>query len=634
MPPTSVQGQQSFGYYPSEPSPSTQQGHFTSHPSEMQPFYGPMQPYQPGPQHQHCVPEQQPMYTTQPMVNMHQMAAANAFRGSMNMTPIASPQPSHLKPGFVMQQGSPAMMPLNARFVGPEFYGLPSTPPLSSSGSSISSPPSTNEAIQTPVNEGFFSFDKVEGVKEGCEGDVHTEILANPDLSRSDSPPMTPGKCAAPMADESFCLLGGGNQEKARLTGRSVFIQPPTLTAGQNPEFLSTDSSCPSLSPSPSPVSSEFAQSQSGLHTEPSSAHFCDPRQLTVEPSANSTASDLPALPTLSCNEEKPKVVVGSDAVTLPVHENSPPSFTSSSSAEDPLTTLPTFDSFDDLDSEDEFRNHLVDFPSGNTIYMGDKRQRVGQYSPDEEEYLSDPGLEDSFERDLALSGLPYMDKPGVEIESEADESADEGKMKKRSSTRKSSKKTGPAESDSMGKKTQTSANKADDSQEPHTTTQQPTSQQCQNSDASASSATSDVPSAPVSVNRRGRKQSLTDDPSKTFVCTLCSRRFRRQEHLKRHYRSLHTTDKPFECNECGKKFSRSDNLAQHARTHGGGSILMGVIDANESMAQPSYSGGNPLGTVLYDAANPPTGKSTSETSDGAPSDRRAAKKRKREETA
>lgn len=74
---------------------------------------------------------------------------------------------------------------------------------------------------------------------------------------------------------------------------------------------------------------------------------------------------------------------------------------------------------------------------------------------------------------------------------------------------------------------------------------------------------------------RRGRKQSLTVDPSKTFVCHLCTRRFRRQEHLKRHFRSLHTKDKPFSCNECGKKFSRSDNLSQHARTHG---QVLGVV--------------------------------------------------------
>lgn len=89
----------------------------------------------------------------------------------------------------------------------------------------------------------------------------------------------------------------------------------------------------------------------------------------------------------------------------------------------------------------------------------------------------------------------------------------------------------------------------------------------------SSSESSSPAPTAapaPI-LYRRGRKPSpLTDptDATKTFVCTHCSRRFRRQEHLKRHFRSLHTHEKPFECGECGKTFSRSDNLAQHARTH------------------------------------------------------------------
>lgn len=67
---------------------------------------------------------------------------------------------------------------------------------------------------------------------------------------------------------------------------------------------------------------------------------------------------------------------------------------------------------------------------------------------------------------------------------------------------------------------------------------------------------------------RRGRKPSLVFDASKTFVCHYCQRRFKRQEHLKRHFRSLHTNEKPFDCTLCGKKFSRSDNLAQHIKTH------------------------------------------------------------------
>ena len=373
-----------------------------------------------------------------------------------------------------------------------------------------------------------------------------------------------------------------------------MFIQPSSLSATQ-PEMLSVDGSCPSLSPSPSPVSSSFGHSG----VEHAHAHFCDPRQLTVESAVEPNASDLPALPTLSSNEEEPKVVVGSAAVTLPV-ANSPPSFTSSTTSEDPVDSLPTFDSFADLDSEDECVNPLVDFPSGNTFYMGDKRQRIGPYALDDEEYLSEQ-LDDSVEQEVALSGLPFFDR----AESDGQDSdADETKPKKRS--RKSTKKAdnGPA-----SKKVQPQM---------ESTPSDPTPRQ--NSDAGLSSS-SEAPSAPVSVNRRGRKQSLTDDPSKTFVCTLCSRRFRRQEHLKRHYRSLHTEEKPFECTECGKKFSRSDNLAQHARTHGANSVVMDVIDTSE-------------GAPSYDVSPMPVMYETPETKSEDGSDKRPGKKRKRESAA
>lgn len=82
---------------------------------------------------------------------------------------------------------------------------------------------------------------------------------------------------------------------------------------------------------------------------------------------------------------------------------------------------------------------------------------------------------------------------------------------------------------------------------------------------------------------RRGRKPSLAYDATKQFVCTYCSRRFRRQEHLKRHFRSLHTNEKPFDCELCGKKFSRSDNLAQHVKTHGN-EERMEFAESNEEM--------------------------------------------------
>lgn len=74
------------------------------------------------------------------------------------------------------------------------------------------------------------------------------------------------------------------------------------------------------------------------------------------------------------------------------------------------------------------------------------------------------------------------------------------------------------------------------------------------------------------SKNRtRGRKENKEadlNDETKIYLCNYCSRRFKRHEHLKRHFRSLHTFEKPFDCPKCNKKFSRSDNLQQHLKIH------------------------------------------------------------------
>ncbi|KAH3901632.1 C2H2-type zinc finger protein SCDLUD_001398 [Saccharomycodes ludwigii] len=64
----------------------------------------------------------------------------------------------------------------------------------------------------------------------------------------------------------------------------------------------------------------------------------------------------------------------------------------------------------------------------------------------------------------------------------------------------------------------------------------------------------------------RGRKP--VEDPDKHYACDYCERKFKRQEHLKRHVRSLHMGEKPYECSTCHKRFSRSDNLTQHTKTH------------------------------------------------------------------
>lgn len=67
---------------------------------------------------------------------------------------------------------------------------------------------------------------------------------------------------------------------------------------------------------------------------------------------------------------------------------------------------------------------------------------------------------------------------------------------------------------------------------------------------------------------RKENKQADMVDQSKIYLCNYCSRRFKRQEHLKRHFRSLHTFEKPYDCTICNKKFSRSDNLNQHLKIH------------------------------------------------------------------
>lgn len=367
------------------------------------------------------------------------------------------------------------------------------------------------------------------------------------------------------------------------------------MTASQASDMLSANS-CPSLSPSPSPVPSDVLAHSQGLTVESAGASFCDPRQLTVEASANvPTPQALPPLPTLSCDEEEPRAVMGSASVTLPVNENPAPSFTSSV---DPLSSLPTFDSFSDLDSDDEL-NRLVDFHPGssNAVYLGGKRQRVHHYIAEDDGFLSEHSLDDSDDNEAFVPSLPSLDwtetpesQAEVEEEEAEEEPVEEEVKTKKRNNRKSSRKC---------------------TDEEHV-------KKSVSMDTPGSADNSDSEPAPVSINRRGRKQSLTEDPSKTFVCTLCSRRFRRQEHLKRHYRSLHTQDKPFECHECGKKFSRSDNLAQHARTHAGGSVVMGVLDPSEVAAYEEENGG--MG-VMYDDA-----QSGSESPD-----RRQMKKRKRD---
>lgn len=97
--------------------------------------------------------------------------------GPAVMTPTASPQPMSHKPAILLE---------NELYENSYF---PSTPPLSTSGSTIGSP-SACEVLQTPMNPMFSGLDGIDGFKEALEP-VETAVL---DWSNCGSPPMTPGK--------------------------------------------------------------------------------------------------------------------------------------------------------------------------------------------------------------------------------------------------------------------------------------------------------------------------------------------------------------------------------------------------------------------------------------------------------
>jgi len=359
--------------------------------------------------------------------------------------------------------------------------------------------------------------------------------------------------------------------------------------------------SCPSLSPSPSPLPrTSFAETEN---------NFCDPRNLTV-----STSSELPCLPTLAPSDEEHKFVLKGESQATRAESTQPFDFTG----------LPTFEPLFELDSEDDFAG-LVQFPStDNAQFLGNKRQRTDLVPFTPEDDISDSSFTD-FEDELVVHGLPLTP-------CDSDFSCCDDMSTAQMQSSKRSKRANSVSDAGTDYQSQ-----ADDNQ---TQSNQQHSGHSANTPENAGSSSDEAGTSAAPVSRRGRKQSLTEDPSKTFVCTLCSRRFRRQEHLKRHYRSLHTHDKPFECTDCGKKFSRSDNLSQHQRTHGTGAVVMGVLDGSELLRQSEvgYDNQDPamLGAILYKAAAEISSSSSGSDYDNMESpinmDKKMRNKRKRDE--
>ena len=370
-------------------------------------------------------------------------------------------------------------------------------------------------------------------------------------------------------------------------------------------KLLSFASGC--TSPALSPASPE-----SQISAQPV-AEFVNLRDLTsgaLEVAVTASVQQFPPLPTLSTEDEEHRFALAATLPVTPAHEIIDP-FSA------PSSENPSFESSfcSDLDSEDEFS--FVTFADAEVSYRSEKRQKLS--TVEEEDFLSVHSF-GSFDEEEAQAGLP---SPPASSCSDDCCSHDSHSMSHGSED---------FDFQSFTESDGHVHNHADGQKASSTGSQSQAGSNDDNTNASESGTPGQ--SSQPSTNRRGRKQSLTEDPSKTFVCTLCSRRFRRQEHLKRHYRSLHTQDKPFECNECGKKFSRSDNLAQHARTHGSGAIIMGVLE-NGEIQTTQYD--EEMGHVLYEAAQR-AALATSSSSSGSESSsstdsKRAMKKRKRDES-
>ncbi|KAL0938992.1 zinc finger protein [Colletotrichum truncatum] len=522
-------GQAPFLYYRPEPKPDTSRhrGHFSQQPN--MPQHMAMYPMVP------TLPST-PIYSRPNSSCSQPMGPTLYSNGPTTMTPVASPQPMSNKPAIMLE----------TEICDADGIYYPSTPPLSTSGSAISSPNNSCELLQTPMNpmfSGLEGFDGLDSFKETLEVPENLAV----DWSSCGSPPMTP------------------------VYLQNQVGQVPSLSTNTS-DLLST-ASCPSLSPSPSPYARSVASEQD--------LDFCDPRNLTVAAAAPNTSNPTlaPEYSAFVLSDELRGEVSAKTPVTAPSHQ------TFDFNPAIPHG-LPAFEDLSDLESEDDFVNGLVNLGDATAIEVRRPRACTGS-SVVSLGHASFIGGEEDFIFGEAEASAACFPSPTASCSDSDCHQDKRRRVVKKEST--------PAMTSAAGSSQAANSDKQSNSQ-------------AAASDVSSSSD-SESPSAPLPapVNRRGRKQSLTEDPSKTFVCELCNRRFRRQEHLKRHYRSLHTQEKPFECNECGKKFSRSDNLSQHARTHGSGAIVMELDDSGVHSFDHSMMG-HPedyqhLGKVLFQVA-------------------------------
>ncbi|KAK2818436.1 hypothetical protein FQN49_007902, partial [Arthroderma sp. PD_2] len=204
--------QPSFYYYNPEPeSRHGQHAFFTPHPNEYQHAQNQMMMVQPQipqqyAQHHHLQPQMHLHPSDQQNGAQFRPLSAKGYLSTPTTnSPSPSPQPMQIKPS-VFLHGSPGLLSLDTNCGWSDANGFPSTPPLSTSGSSISSPPSSCGMLHTPVGGDAIRMEGIEGVKEGCETDVELELLAHSHWNRSASPEMTP-LYVRPFSEQSNASL-------------------------------------------------------------------------------------------------------------------------------------------------------------------------------------------------------------------------------------------------------------------------------------------------------------------------------------------------------------------------------------------------------------------------------------------
>ncbi|XP_050306418.1 uncharacterized protein LOC126743390 isoform X2 [Anthonomus grandis grandis] len=128
----------------------------------------------------------------------------------------------------------------------------------------------------------------------------------------------------------------------------------------------------------------------------------------------------------------------------------------------------------------------------------------------------------------------------------------------------------------------------------------------------------------PTSPNRQGPQQctvfgnasalakhKLTHSDERKYICTVCNKAFKRQDHLNGHMLT-HRNKKPYECKAdgCGKSYCDARSLRRHNENHHVTSHSSGGSTTTMSPAQGAASGdaASPHGSSCIQYAPPPSG--------------------------